>query len=155
MWSDNTYGGISLQALVRKEMEKFPELNLVLIDSRHEEDEWLEANPKVKWVNYCGLKSSKYYDLAQKYMPNGSCVDGVGTFYYTAATNKNGVASPKEVSAKQIKGIRAVSYTHLDVYKRQPIDIKAVMAEIKDLEAKREELDVEIEGYLKELGLVD
>ena len=23
--------------------------------------EWLEANPKVKWVNYCGLKSSKYY----------------------------------------------------------------------------------------------
>ena len=27
--------------------------------------EWLEANPKVKWVNYCGLKSSKYYDLAQ------------------------------------------------------------------------------------------
>ena len=34
--------------------------------------EWLEANPKVKWVNYCGLKSSKYYDLAQKYMPNGS-----------------------------------------------------------------------------------
>ena len=35
--------------------------------------EWLEANPKVKWVNYCGLKSSKYYKLAQKYMPNGSC----------------------------------------------------------------------------------
>lgn len=35
--------------------------------------EWLEANPKVKWVNYCGLKSSKYYEQAQKYMPNGSC----------------------------------------------------------------------------------
>lgn len=35
--------------------------------------EWLEANPKVKWVNYCGLKSSKYYELAKKYMPNGSC----------------------------------------------------------------------------------
>lgn len=35
--------------------------------------EWFEANPKVKWVNYCGLKSSKYYELAQKYMPNGSC----------------------------------------------------------------------------------
>ena len=25
--------------------------------------EWLEANPQVKWVNYCGLKSSKYYEL--------------------------------------------------------------------------------------------
>ena len=35
--------------------------------------EWLEANPKVKWVNYCGLKSNKYYELAQKYLPNGSC----------------------------------------------------------------------------------
>lgn len=35
--------------------------------------EWLEANPKVKWVHYCGLKSNKYYELAQKYMPNGSC----------------------------------------------------------------------------------
>jgi O-acetylhomoserine (thiol)-lyase len=35
--------------------------------------EWLESNPKVAWVNYCGLKSNKYYDLAQKYLPNGSC----------------------------------------------------------------------------------
>ena len=35
--------------------------------------EWLEANPKVKWVNYCGLKSSKYNELAQKYKPNGAC----------------------------------------------------------------------------------
>lgn len=32
--SDNTYGGISLQALVRKEWSRFPDLNLVLIDSR-------------------------------------------------------------------------------------------------------------------------
>ena len=29
--------------------------------------EWLEANDKVAWVNYPGLKSNKYYDLAQKY----------------------------------------------------------------------------------------
>ena len=35
--------------------------------------EWLEKNPKVGWVNYCGLPSNKYYALAQKYMPNGSC----------------------------------------------------------------------------------
>lgn len=32
--SDNTYGGISLQALVREEMEDYPDLNLVLVDSR-------------------------------------------------------------------------------------------------------------------------
>ncbi len=35
--------------------------------------EWLEKNPKVAWVNYSGLKGNKYYDLAQKYLPNGGC----------------------------------------------------------------------------------
>lgn len=35
--------------------------------------EYLEQNDKVAWVNYCGLKSSKYYELGQKYLPNGSC----------------------------------------------------------------------------------
>ena len=35
--------------------------------------EYLSTNEKVAWVKYCGLKTDKYYDLAQKYMPNGSC----------------------------------------------------------------------------------
>ncbi len=35
--------------------------------------EYLEGHEKVAWVNYPGLKSNKYYDLAQKYMPNGTC----------------------------------------------------------------------------------
>ncbi len=35
--------------------------------------EYLEANDKVAWINYPGLKSSKYYELAQKYMPEGTC----------------------------------------------------------------------------------
>ena len=35
--------------------------------------EFLQSNEKVAWVKYCGLKGDKYYDLAQKYMPNGSC----------------------------------------------------------------------------------
>ncbi len=33
--------------------------------------EWLEALPLVTWVNYPGLKSSPYYNLAQKYLKNG------------------------------------------------------------------------------------
>lgn len=33
---------------------------------------------KVAWVNYPGLEGNKYYELAQKYMPNGTC--GVITF---------------------------------------------------------------------------
>ncbi len=35
--------------------------------------EWLKANDKVAWVHYCGLKGDKYYELGQKYLPNGSC----------------------------------------------------------------------------------
>ena len=32
---------------------------------------FLNNHPKVAWVSYAGLKSSKYYKLAKKYMPNG------------------------------------------------------------------------------------
>ncbi len=39
---------------------------------------YLENNNKIAWVKYCGLKSSKDYALAQKYMPNGS--SGVVSF---------------------------------------------------------------------------
>lgn len=35
--------------------------------------QFLEANEKVAWVNYPGLPGNKYYDLAQKYMPGGTC----------------------------------------------------------------------------------
>ncbi len=35
--------------------------------------EFLEAHDKVAWVNYPGLQNNKYYELAQKYMPNGTC----------------------------------------------------------------------------------
>ena len=45
---------------------------------------------------------------------------------------------------------------YVDTFEEEePIDIKAVMAEIKELEAKRADLDKEIEGYLRELGIVE
>jgi O-acetylhomoserine (thiol)-lyase len=40
--------------------------------------EFLENHPKVEKVIYSGLKSDKYYQLAQKYLPNGGC--GVVSF---------------------------------------------------------------------------
>ena len=40
--------------------------------------EWLENQDKVEWVNYPGLKSSKYYDLSKKYLKNGQ--SGIVTF---------------------------------------------------------------------------
>ena len=35
--------------------------------------EFLQSNPKVAWVKYCGLPGDKYYEVAKKYLPNGSC----------------------------------------------------------------------------------
>ncbi len=35
--------------------------------------EYLSNHPKISWVRYAGLKGDKYYDRAQKYMPNGTC----------------------------------------------------------------------------------
>lgn len=35
--------------------------------------EFLQADSRVAWVNYSGLKDNKNYALAQKYLPNGSC----------------------------------------------------------------------------------
>ena len=35
--------------------------------------EFLNAHEKVAWVTYPGLPGDKYHDIAQKYMPNGTC----------------------------------------------------------------------------------
>ena len=64
--------------------------------------EFLEASDKVEWVNYPGLKSNKYYDLANKLMPNGSC--GVISF---------GVKGGREEASKlmgQLKLARIVTH---------------------------------------------
>ena len=50
---------------------------------RHSENalkvaKFLEADPRVEWVNYPGLESNKYYPLVQKYLPNGA--SGVVSF---------------------------------------------------------------------------
>ncbi|BAO76078.1 O-acetylhomoserine aminocarboxypropyltransferase/cysteine synthase family protein [Winogradskyella sp. PG-2] len=39
---------------------------------------WLQEQPEVNWVNYPGLKTSKYNGLAQKYLPKGQ--SGIVTF---------------------------------------------------------------------------
>ncbi len=35
--------------------------------------QFLKGNDKVAWVTYPGLEGDKYYELAKKYMPNGTC----------------------------------------------------------------------------------
>ncbi|MBP3626475.1 MAG: O-acetylhomoserine aminocarboxypropyltransferase/cysteine synthase [Clostridia bacterium] len=39
---------------------------------------FLKADDRIAWVTYPGLEGDKYYELAQKYLPNGSC--GVVSF---------------------------------------------------------------------------
>lgn len=35
--------------------------------------EFLQADPRVAWVNYAGLPQDKYHALAEKYLPEGGC----------------------------------------------------------------------------------
>ena len=59
--------------------------------------EYLQTHPKVAWVRYCGLEGDKYHELAQKYMPNGSC--GVLSF---------GVKGTREDAAKLMDNFRFI-----------------------------------------------
>lgn len=75
---------------------------------RHSENalkvaEFLEKDPRISWVNYPGLKSNKYYDLAQKYLPNGA--SGVISF---------GVAGGYEAANKMLDNLEiAAVVTHV------------------------------------------
>ena len=65
--------------------------------------EFLESSDRVEWVNYCGLKGNKYYNLAQKYLPNGSC--GVVSF---------GVKGGRKAAEKFMKNLKiAAIETHV------------------------------------------
>ena len=56
---------------------------------------YLKDHEKVKWVKYCGLEGDKYYELAKKYMPGGSC--GVISF------GLNGGRKAAEVFMKHLR----------------------------------------------------
>ena len=65
--------------------------------------EFLENNDKISWVNYPGLTSNKYYALAQKYMPNGTC--GVVSF---------GVKGGRAAAEKFMKALKTIAIeTHV------------------------------------------
>ena len=65
--------------------------------------EFLEKHPKIEWVNYAGLPSSKYYQTAKKYMPDGTC--GVISF---------GVKGGRANAEKMMKNLKiAAIETHV------------------------------------------
>lgn len=65
--------------------------------------EYLQSRPEVAWVHYPSLKGDKYYDLAQKYMPNGTC--GVMTF---------GLKGGRDISVKFMDNLKLIAIvTHV------------------------------------------
>lgn len=65
--------------------------------------EYLAAKEKVAWVNYAGLLDNKYYQLAQKYMPNG--IGGVIAF---------GLKGGREASIKMMDAFEMIAIvTHV------------------------------------------
>ncbi len=65
--------------------------------------EYLEKDERVAWVNYPGLEGNPYYDLAQKYKPNGTC--GVVSF---------GVKGGREAAVKFMDSLKlAAIVTHV------------------------------------------
>ena len=65
--------------------------------------EFLNAHEKVAWVTYPGLKTDKYYHLAQKYLPKGSC--GVVSF---------GVKGGRAAAEKVMKALKLIAIeTHV------------------------------------------
>ncbi len=57
--------------------------------------EYLATNDKIAWVNYPGLKDNKYHELAEKYMPNGTC--GVISF---------GIKGGREAAGKFMESVK-------------------------------------------------
>ena len=60
---------------------------------------FLEEHPQVSWVNYPSLPSSRYYDLAKKYLPKGA--GGIMTF---------GIKGGQEAGVKFIEGAQLMSH---------------------------------------------
>lgn len=89
------YLGVGLETLHLR-MERHFENALAL--AKH-----LEKHPKVSWVYFSGLENDSQYELAQKYLPKGSC--GVISF---------GVEGGREAAVKFMDSLRLASIvTHV------------------------------------------
>ena len=66
--SDNTYGGIAMQALVRKVVKKYPRLDLILLDGRR--DSFMTLSEKIRQLpkNTCILMGTWRVDCTENYI---------------------------------------------------------------------------------------
>ena len=64
---------------------------------------FLDSHDKIEWVNYPSLEGNKYYELALKYLPNGSC--GVVSF---------GIKGGRKAAEKFMKNLKVAAIeTHV------------------------------------------
>ncbi|CDA19924.1 o-acetylhomoserine aminocarboxypropyltransferase/cysteine synthase [Ruminococcus sp. CAG:488] len=64
---------------------------------------FLSSHDKIEWVNYPSLEGNKYYELALKYLPNGSC--GVVSF---------GIKGGRKAAEKFMKNLKVAAIeTHV------------------------------------------
>ncbi len=98
------------------------------VDNAQELAEWLSSHPKVESVNYPGLKGNRYYDLAKRYLRNGSgavlsfrvkggvaqaasVVDAVEMLYHVAnvGDNKSLIIHPASTTHSQLSEADLIS----------------------------------------------
>ena len=92
---DETYHGVGLETLHLRMPRHCENAQAVA--------EFLANDERVAWVNFPGLPGNKYYELAQKYMPNGTC--GVVSF---------GVKGGREAATKFMDSLHlAAIVTHV------------------------------------------
>lgn len=131
---------------------------------RHSENaqkvaEYLEDHPKVKWVNYPGLKSNKYHDLGKKYLPKGQgailtfgidgsvdeiakFVDGLGLFSLVAnvGDSKSLVIHPASTTHQQLSEEEQIASGVLPELVRLSIGTENIDDIISDLESGLKEV---------------
>ena len=121
--------------------------------------EYLEKNEKIAWVNYPGLKSNKYYDLAKKYLPKGSCgvisygINGgreaaikfmdslkLAAIVVHVADNRTGVLHPASTTHRQLTDQQLIDAGITPDLIRMSIGIENVEDIIADIEQALAEL---------------
>ncbi|HBV22906.1 MAG TPA: bifunctional O-acetylhomoserine aminocarboxypropyltransferase/cysteine synthase [Jeotgalicoccus sp.] len=131
---------------------------------RHSENaqkvaEYLEKHPKVKWVNYPGLKSNKYHDLGKKYLPKGQgailtfgidgsvdeiakFVDGLGLFSLVAnvGDSKSLVIHPASTTHQQLSEEEQIASGVLPELVRLSIGTENIDDILSDLESGLKEV---------------
>lgn len=120
---------------------------------------FLQASDKVSWVRYPGLEGDKYYDLAKKYMPNGTCgviafgVKGGRTAAEDFMSNLKMCTIATHVADAKTCILHPASSTHRQLTDKQleecgtPADLVRLSVGIEDVE----DIIADIENALNQL----